>query len=129
LPAHSSIWRQRFKDLYGIPQGRSSSELKVEYQIRSIVLSQKINFRYGQKEEQTLWLEVLRDILLEALESTSTDEHTASKLLERIRETLHDSEFLNRPLSGYGDKKADAPSELFCAVQLVSLHPGYSSQN
>ncbi|GIK03759.1 hypothetical protein Aspvir_007833 [Aspergillus viridinutans] len=122
LPAHSSIWRQRFKDLYGIPQRRPSSELKLEYQIRSIVLSQKISFRYGQKKEQTLWLEVLRDMLLEALESAPTDEHTAPKLLEQIRKTLHNSEFLNRPVCGYGDKKADAPSELFCAVQLCLTH-------
>ncbi|PKX93200.1 uncharacterized protein P174DRAFT_391941 [Aspergillus novofumigatus IBT 16806] len=122
LPAHSSIWRQRFKDLYGIPQRRSSSELKLEYQIRSIVLSQKINFRYGQKKEQTLWLEVLRDMLLEALESAPTDEHTASKLLEQIRKTLHNSEFLNRPVSGYGDTNAGAPSDLFYAVQLCLTH-------
>jgi hypothetical protein len=71
-----------------------------------------------------LWLEVLRDMLLEALESAPTDEQTASKLLEQIRKTLCNSEFLNRPVSGYGDTKADAPSELFCAVQLVSPLPG-----
>ncbi|EBA27395.1 conserved hypothetical protein [Aspergillus fumigatus Af293] len=122
LPAHSSIWRERFKDLYGTPQRRSSSELKLEYQIRSIVLSQKINFRYGQKQEQTLWLEVLRDMLLEAYESAPTDEHTASKLLEQIHKTLHNSEFLNRPVSGYGDTNTDAPSELFYAVQLCLTH-------
>jgi hypothetical protein len=87
------------------------------------VLSQKINFRYGQKKEQTLWLEVLRDMILEALESAPTDEHTASKLLEQIRKTLQNSEFLNRPVSGYGDTNADAPSDLFYAVQLVSPSP------
>lgn len=129
LPAHSSSWRERFKDLYGTPQRRSSSELKLEYQIRSIVLSQKINFRYGQKQEQTLWLEVLRDMLLEAYESAPTDEHTASKLLGQIHKTLHNSEFLNRPVSGYGDTNTDAPSELFYAVQLVSPAPTISVPN
>lgn len=53
--------------LYGTPPGRSSPELKIEYQIRSIVVSQKISFRYGQKEELPLWLTVMQGILLEAL--------------------------------------------------------------
>lgn len=121
LPAHSSIWRQRFNDLYGIPQEHTSAELKNEYQIRSIVLSQDISFKFGQNEEQTLWLEVLRDMLLEAFIDSPKDSLIAAKTLNQIRKTLIPLEFLSRPLSGCNNALSDPPSDLFCSVQLVSI--------
>ncbi|KAE8321864.1 hypothetical protein BDV39DRAFT_210312 [Aspergillus sergii] len=109
LPGESSVWRYRFTKLYDTPPGRGSSELKIEYQIRSIVLSQKISFRFGQKEEQLLWLTVMQGILLEALTITEIDGVVYSKTFERIREALQLSapDILNRPLSGYGNTKPD----------------------
>ncbi|QRD86105.1 sugar and other transporter-domain-containing protein [Aspergillus flavus] len=120
LPGESSVWRYRFMKLYDTPPGRSSSELKIEYQTRSIVLSQKISFRFGQKEEQLLWLTVMQGILLEALTVTEIDGVVYSKTFERIREALQLSapDILNRPLSGYGNTKPDRPSDLFCGLQL-----------
>ena len=55
----------------------------------------------------------MRDMLLES------NEKTISKNLERIRCLLLGSVFLSRPVSGYGQKEADRPSDLFCAIQLV----------
>ncbi|PIG86387.1 hypothetical protein AARAC_008389 [Aspergillus arachidicola] len=109
LPGESSVWRYRFMKLYDTPSGRGSSELKIEYQIRSIVLSQKISFRFGQNEEQLLWLTVMQGILLEALTITEIDGVVYSKTFERIREALQLSapDILNRPLSGYGNTKPD----------------------
>ncbi|KAB8199699.1 hypothetical protein BDV34DRAFT_231004 [Aspergillus parasiticus] len=120
LPGESSVWRYRFMKLYDTPPGRVSSELKIEYQIRSIVLSQKISFRFGQNEEQLLWLTVMQGILLEALTITEIDGVVYSKTFERIREALQLSapDILNRPLSGYGNTKPDRPSDLFCGLQL-----------
>ncbi|OOF97676.1 hypothetical protein ASPCADRAFT_513362 [Aspergillus carbonarius ITEM 5010] len=112
LSTQSPIWRRRFKDLYDVPRHYSSNEIKIKYQIRAIVLSRPINFQYGQKEKQTFWLEVMRDMLLES------NEKTISKNLERIRCLLLGSVFLSRPVSGYGQKEADRPSDLFCAIQL-----------
>lgn len=117
MPAESLIWRRLFKDTYDIPRQRSSIELKTEYQTRSIVLAQKISFECGEGEGQTLWLEVLRDMLLESFESTDPP---ASKNIERIQSAPSTSEFLDRPSNGYSQHKPDPPSELFCAVQLVS---------
>ncbi|PYI10375.1 MFS myo-inositol transporter [Aspergillus sclerotiicarbonarius CBS 121057] len=112
LPAQSSVWRRRFRDLYDVPQHYPPDEVKIKYQIRAIVLSKSICFSHGQKEKQTFWLEVVRDMLLES------NKQSTSKNLERIRCLLVDSSFLNRPVSGYGQKDACRPSDLFCAVQL-----------
>lgn len=117
MPAESLIWRRLFKDTYDIPRQRSSTELKIEYQTRSIVLAQKISFKCGEGEEQTLWLEVLRDMLLESFESKNP---STSKNIKRIRSAHSTTEFLDRPLNGYSQHKPGPPSELLCAVQLVS---------
>lgn len=121
LPPHSSIWRRRFTDRYDVPQERSSAEIKIEYQIRAIVLSQKISFKRGEREAQTLWLEVVKTLLLESYSSPSPTNSTSftSKNLNRIREVLTDSDSMNRPVSGYGRRSKRSPSDLFCAVQLV----------
>lgn len=63
-PPSSGIWRQRFLDLYDPPQGRTSEEVKVEYQIRSLVLRQNISFRYGEGPKQELWLGVVKTLLI-----------------------------------------------------------------
>lgn len=69
LPSHSSIWRRRFEDQYDLPRGHNSAEIKIEYQTRAIVLAQKISFRYGEKEEQELWLELIKTLHLESYRS------------------------------------------------------------
>lgn len=120
LPSDSSIWRYRFRDLYDIPEDRSSNELKIEYQIRSIVLSQNVDFSHGQHEKQTLYLEVLKDMLIEYHTLLTKNKQSTSRTRSYIRKILGSSEFLNRPTSGYGDKEPAPPSDLFCAVQLVS---------
>lgn len=119
LPAKSRVWSDRFRDLYDTPNDRSSLQLKIEYQIRRIVLWQKINFSNGEHEAQTLWLEVMRSMLLESLFLLTRNKQTTSKTFEVLREVLFDSDFLNRPVSGYGQKEPSTPSNLFCAVQLV----------
>lgn len=121
LPSESSVWRGRFRDLYDISHGYSSTELKIEYQTRSIVLSQKITFRYGENDEQTLWLEVMQTMLLESFSLLGVNgKSSTSKNFEYLCGVLSRSDFLNRPVSGYGETNPRAPSELFCAVQLVS---------
>lgn len=122
IPAESSIWRQRFGDIYDTSPDRSSAELKVEYQIRAVVLAQSISFKQGEKESQTLWLTVLRDMILESFHLAGQKTDGGAKTLRRIREALRDSEFLNRPVSGHGLKQLERPSELFCAVQLVGVY-------
>ncbi|RAL05699.1 MFS myo-inositol transporter [Aspergillus ibericus CBS 121593] len=112
LPAQASVWRRRFKDLYDVPQHYPSKEIKIRYQIRAIVLSKSISFCHGQKEKQTFWLEVMRDMILES------NKQSPSKNFERIRCLLFNSSFLSRPVSGYGLKDAGRPSDLFCAIQL-----------
>lgn len=120
LPAESTVWRSRFRDLYDTPRDRSSLELKHEYKIRAIVLSQKISFSHGEHDGQTLWLKVMQNMLLESLSLPSENKQSTSKTFDHIRRVLFESDFLNRPVSGYSKTELPPPSDLFCAVQLVS---------
>jgi len=108
----STIWRTRFAHIYDVPKDKSSGELKLEYQTRAIVLPRKIDFKQEQSEQQQLWLEVIQTMLTEAL-TISLPLGRTSKTLERLRETMMKVEFLKH-------SKREKPSELFCAVQLVS---------
>lgn len=120
LPAKSHVWSNRFQDLYDTPEDRTTMGLKFEYQTRRIVLPQRINFSHGEHEAQTLWLEVVKDMLIESFSIPSRNEQTTSKTFEVLRKVLFQSEFLERPSCGYGETERSAPSDLFCAVQLVS---------
>lgn len=110
LAPESVVWRARFEDEYDLPVGRTNAELKAEYQTRAIVLPQTIDFRQESSEHQTLWLEVLQQMLLESL--TLPLKSATFKTCDRIRETLTKSDLLEHPWREH-------PSELFCTVQLV----------
>jgi hypothetical protein len=114
MAPESSVWRARFHDKYDLPPGRTNAELNIEDRIRAIVLPQTIDFKQEASEHQTLWLEVLQQMLLESL--TLPLKSDTSKTYERIRETLTKSELLEHP-------GRENPSELFCTVQLVGLFP------
>ncbi|KAL4783227.1 hypothetical protein BJX76DRAFT_348736 [Aspergillus varians] len=67
LLAESHIWRRLFKDTYDESVRRTATDYKIEYQIRAFVLSRPADFGYGQREKQTYWLELLRELILEGL--------------------------------------------------------------
>ncbi|KAL3456806.1 hypothetical protein BJX64DRAFT_31760 [Aspergillus heterothallicus] len=133
LPAESHIWRWLFRDSYDDRLLRSAVEYKNDYQVRGLVLSQDVNFRYGQKKEQTFWLALLNQLIIEALICTENHDlldSEGSKNLIRLEEALAGHEFLNRPTNGYMMISPDPPSELFCAIQLhltfLALDPSIS---
>lgn len=111
LASDSTIWRARFNDKYDTPQGRKTRELKVEYQIRAMVLQQKIDFEHEDNEQQQVWLEVIQTMIDEVLTLPSDIE--TSKTYKVIQQAMTNTSFLSHP-------KRVQLSELFCAVQLVS---------
>lgn len=113
MATDSTIWRARFRHKYDTPQGRSAGELKLEYKIRAIVLPQKIDFKQEEdSEQQHVWLQIIQTMINEAL--TLPGEIETSKTYETLQRVLSATSFLSHP-------KRAQPSELFCAVQLVSL--------
>ncbi|KAJ9198493.1 hypothetical protein DTO021D3_5164 [Paecilomyces variotii] len=119
LSTTSSIWRRRFKEKYDLPRGKSSAQIKFEYQTRSIVLSQAVSFKDGESGQQKLWLEVIQLLLEESFSSPYTsDGSVVSRNLTRIREVIPKSSFLERPISGFAVRRPDVCSDAFCAVQL-----------
>lgn len=73
IPPGSGIWRRRFRALYDPPpSNKTSEEIKVEYQIRSLVLRQSIPFHYGEGPKQELWLEVVKTLLIGMIENIKT---------------------------------------------------------
>ncbi|KAL4870639.1 hypothetical protein BDV12DRAFT_207388 [Aspergillus spectabilis] len=119
LPAESHIWRRLFRDAYDDFPHRSSVEYKIEFQIRSIVLSRSVTFGLGEKEIQTFWLKLLIDMLTEGLVVGQSPDLVEPKNLECIRNALVGTEFLNRPVSGYMMRNPDPPSSLFVTIQLI----------
>lgn len=111
LASDSAVWRARFNGRYDTPQGRGTSELKLEYQVRAIVLRQKIDFQQEESEQQLVWLEVIQTMIDEAL--TLPFDIETSKTYKAIQQVMTATSFLSHP-------KPVQPSELFCAVQLVS---------
>lgn len=120
LASDSTIWRDRFNERYDTPRGRSTSELKVEYQIRAIVLRQSIDFKKDEDEQQHVWLEVIQTMIDETLTLPSDIE--TSKTYKAIQQVMTRTGFLSHP-------KRARPSELFCAVQLVSWSIRLSQQD
>lgn len=111
LATNSTIWRRRFSDKYDTPRDRTAIELMWEYQIRAIVLPQKIDFGQRTSERHNFWLELIQTLIHEVL--TLPAEIEDSKTYSILHQVMTTSNFLNHP-------KRDLPSELFCAVQLVS---------
>ncbi|KAJ5214583.1 hypothetical protein N7449_001752 [Penicillium cf. viridicatum] len=107
----SAIWRDRFGKHYDIVPGRTSMELKIEYQIRALVLRSSIQFKEKEDERQYLWMEVMQTMLKEALTLFIAPGDT-SKTLQRIHEALERVNFLSE------FQNHQTPSPLFCALQL-----------
>ena len=72
---------------------------------------QKIDFKQEGSEQQDVWLEVIQTMIDEAL--TLPFDMDTSKTYKAIQQVMIDTGFLSHP-------KRVQPSELFCAVQLVS---------
>lgn len=121
LSDKSSIWRRRFKEKYDLPRDKSSTQIKLEYQIRSIILSRAVSFKDGEGDQQKLWLDVIQLLLQESLSAYKGDhkDSSESKSLTRISAAVSKSSFLKRPVSGFAIRSQDLCSDSFCTVQLV----------
>jgi hypothetical protein len=108
----SSIWRTRFQEKYDLPRDRTSKELRPEYQTRAIVLPRKLDFKQAENEQQKIWLQVIQTMVKESI--TLPIEIEFSKTYNKIREVMTEVEFLSHP-------RRKAPSDMFCAVQIVRI--------
>ncbi|GAE00271.1 hypothetical protein ACLA_045390, partial [Paecilomyces variotii No. 5] len=124
LSDKSSIWRRRFEEKYDLPQGKSSAQIKLEYQTRSIILSQTVSFKDGEGDQQKLWLDVIQLLLQESLSAyiDNKEDNSASKNLTRISAAISKSSFLKRPVSRFAIRSQDLCSDTFCTVQLCLTH-------
>lgn len=114
--AESAFWRDRFAKHYDLPPGRSSRELKIEYQIRAIVLNSQIRFKGKEDERQYLWMEVMQTMLEESLLARLAPGEN-SKTMHCICKILKGMDFLSE------FEKAGPSSPLFYALQLVRSFP------
>jgi hypothetical protein len=98
-----------------MPHGRSSREVMMEYQTRSIVL-QPIDFRRYNYDQQQLWLQVIKTMLKEVLD-LPLPVGAMSKTYEQLREAVRSSKFLSRPNTKH---KIKGISAYYYRIQLVS---------
>ncbi|KAI3081450.1 hypothetical protein CBS147339_2768 [Penicillium roqueforti] len=106
----SSVWRYLFGKHYDIVPGKNSGELKIEYQIRAIVLGATIRFKEKEDDRQFLWMEVMQTMLEESLQLTIVPGST-QKTLQRIQEKLEKVDFLS-------EFQKEPSSKLFYGLQL-----------
>ncbi|KAJ5787397.1 hypothetical protein N7457_002387 [Penicillium paradoxum] len=109
--AESAVWRDRFSKHYDLPAGKPSKQLKIEYQIRAIVLDPQISFGGVEDDRQYLWMEVIKTMLEESQQATVAP-GKISKTLDCIGETLKRVDFLSE------FQKQGTISQLFYALQL-----------
>lgn len=108
----STTWRNIFKRTYDLPLGRRSGELKSEYQTRAIVLHQTVDFK-KESPQQQLWLQVIQTMLTESL-TLPLGPHNTLKILKKIHQAV-------KVVNFFGQPKTEQSSDLFCAIQLVSI--------
>ena len=110
--SESSVWRYLFGKHYDIVPGKTSGDLKIEYQIRAIVLGATIKFKENENDRQYLWMEVMQTMLEESLQLPIAP--GSSKTLQRIQEKLERVDFLSEFQKG-------PSSKLFYGLQLVRM--------
>ncbi|PGG96189.1 hypothetical protein AJ79_09688 [Helicocarpus griseus UAMH5409] len=124
VPSYSGVWRSRFLDKYAPPPSdKSSEEVKIEYKVRSIMLSRTPSFQNGEGRKETLWLGVLSTLLAESYNTPyqQGDEETCvSRNHACIKGAIMGCDFFNATLIGDGSSPATVPSRLYLAVQLAT---------
>ncbi|KAJ6085917.1 hypothetical protein N7486_010198 [Penicillium sp. IBT 16267x] len=94
--SNTAFWRTRFEQKYDMPKGRTSREVMMEYQTRSIVLLPETTFRRRSHAQQEFWLQVMKTMLHEVL-TLHLPVGAMSKTYEQVRKAVSCSQFLSRP--------------------------------
>ncbi|KAJ5081440.1 hypothetical protein NUU61_009704 [Penicillium alfredii] len=122
---NSGIWHRRFQNQYDAPHGHSPGELKMEYQIRAIVLPQRIDSKKAHNGQKNLWMRVIQGMLVEFL-TLPPSPGGVSKTYEKICNAPAMKSFLKAPA------KEGSHSQVFCALQVcltaLALDPSISGQ-
>jgi hypothetical protein len=120
----SGVWRKIFEDKYDSAWKYSSDLLKVEYQTRAFVLSQKVFSRPKESNREHVWLEVIQTLLLESYLPSKTDTLPSfSKNMLKVAEAVRKANFLTRPMVWADSQRSISnPSNVFCSIQLVSFY-------
>lgn len=64
IPANAGHWRQRFKDQYDLPPGKSPASIKEDYILRRCFLTHRIHLKYGQSPDEIACLKAIRQLIL-----------------------------------------------------------------
>ncbi|KAL8983361.1 MAG: hypothetical protein Q9205_002385 [Flavoplaca limonia] len=65
IPANAGHWRQRFRDQYDLPPGKSPAATKEDYILRRCFLTHQIHFKYGQSLDEVACLKAIRQLIVE----------------------------------------------------------------
>ncbi|PGH02145.1 hypothetical protein GX51_04849 [Blastomyces parvus] len=127
IPPNSGVWRTRFLDEYDHPPpDKSSEEVRVEYQVRSIMLAQTPSFQDGEGSKEKLWLSVLTTLFVaesyNAQPYRQGDEMCVSRNRACIKEAVMRSGFLNQPIVGDDVNSSLPPSRPYLAIQLAAIY-------
>ncbi|KAI4221199.1 MAG: hypothetical protein LQ349_007902 [Xanthoria aureola] len=65
VPANAGHWRQRFRDQYDLPPGKSPAAIKEDYILRKRFLAHRIRLKYGQSPDEVACLKAIRQLIVE----------------------------------------------------------------
>ncbi|KAA6410876.1 MAG: hypothetical protein FRX48_05186 [Lasallia pustulata] len=136
----SSVWRQRFNEIFDIIPGRQSHELKMQYQHRRRVLRKGAHFVLGRGSEERSCLEVIRDLIIESFANTASSSPTSSHSnnLHQLYEFIRNTDLLERlcpaQVRKYGVCQGTAEPllqviQLMCTHWSLDLSLGYETYN
>lgn len=64
IPANAGHWRQRFRDQYDLPLGKSPAAIKEDYIVRKRFLARRIHLKYGQSPDEVACLKAIRQLII-----------------------------------------------------------------
>ncbi|KAL8919617.1 MAG: hypothetical protein Q9172_004894 [Xanthocarpia lactea] len=65
IPANARHWRQRFRDQFDLPPGKSPAAIKEDYTYRKRYLTHLIHFKYGYSADERACLKAVRQLIVE----------------------------------------------------------------
>ncbi|KAL8727925.1 MAG: hypothetical protein Q9181_005526 [Wetmoreana brouardii] len=92
LPANAGHWRQRFKQEFELPKGKSPAAIKADYTMRKQSFHQHVHFKLGQSQEEIACLNAIRQLIIESFSDAETS--SSSKNIQQLWRFMRKSNLL-----------------------------------
>ncbi|KAL8700970.1 MAG: hypothetical protein Q9201_005162 [Fulgogasparrea decipioides] len=92
IPANAGHWRQRFKQEFELPKGKSPAAIKADYTMRKKSLHHHVHFKLGHSLDEIACLNAIRQLIIESFSNAETS--TSSKNIQQLWRFMKKSNLL-----------------------------------